>query len=153
MRSVHAISTVFLTLGLALSGCAGAAGASTGASGDGFTPEEVVQSFYAWVVDWEYDPQQNAPRPPEGKYYERLEVAPELVYHVERTIASFDGKGGYEPLLCAQDIPESIQVGEATIAEDQASVLVTTSFDTHFSVTLIQREGQWKIQKVECSLE
>jgi hypothetical protein len=147
------ISTVFLTLGLVLSGCAGAAGASTGASEEGVAPEEVVQSFYTWAIDWEFDPQQNGPRPPEGKYYERPEVAPELVYHVERAIASFDGKGGYDPLFCAQDIPESIQVGKATIAEGQASVLVNTSFDTQFNVTLIQREGQWKIQKVECSLE
>jgi hypothetical protein len=153
MHSRRLLSIFSLFLAVVLSACVGAASASVDPSGDAATPEEIVESFYAWVIDWEYDPQQNAPQPPEGHYYERQEIAPELVYHVERTIASFDGKGGYDPLLCAQDIPENIRAGEATFNGDQATVIVTTSFDTEFSVALIQLGGQWKIRLVECRFE
>jgi hypothetical protein len=43
----------------------------------------------------------------------------------DEIIASFD-RGGYSPFLCAQDIPDSVTVDEATISGDTASVTVHT---------------------------
>jgi hypothetical protein len=105
------------------------------------------------VIDWEHDPDQNDPRPPEGESYLRPEVAPEIVYHFERTIASFGNKGGYSPILCAQTIPETVTVGEATISGDTADVLVSTSFGTKFTVALVMWDGKWRMCDIGCRLE
>ncbi len=66
------------------------------------------------------------------------------------SIASFD-RGGYDPFLCAQDIPDSVTVDEATISGDTASVAVHTSFAGHaFQVDLKLVDGQWKISDIIC---
>lgn len=62
---------------------------------------------------------------------------------------------GYaDPVLCAQDIPSSVTVDEATSIGAQATVLVHTYFgDTtghQISVNLTQTENNWKITKITC---
>jgi hypothetical protein len=42
---------------------------------------------------------------------------------VDEIIASFD-KGGYDPFLCAQDIPGGFTIEKAVVSGDQASVVM-----------------------------
>ncbi len=59
---------------------------------------------------------------------------------------------GYDPLLCAQDKPASISATASRVTGGWASVDVTTSFEGHgFSVELIQNDGDWLIDKVNCA--
>jgi hypothetical protein len=117
-------------------------------------PEEVVESFYGWLIDYGgYDPETDTFNNPlvDGAYKTREELAPEAVQWVEETLASFD-RGGYDPFLCAQDIPTSISVGRAEISDGEATVRVATSFEGHFfTVRLVQIGGEWKIVKVVCT--
>jgi hypothetical protein len=70
---------------------------------------------------------------------------------VDAIIASFDDKGGYDPLLCAQDVPESFTVGEAVVFGDTATLAVHTSFEGHgFTVALQRVDGLWRVSDVLC---
>lgn len=56
-----------------------------------------------------------------------------------------------DPLICAQDVPETIAVLETTIDGETAQVAVETSFAGHgFSVALEQIEGVWFISGITC---
>ena len=58
----------------------------------------------------------------------------------------------YDPILCAQDIPQSITVGDPIPSGDRVTVPVKTSFEGHhFEVELKQVDGEWKIDNVRCS--
>lgn len=77
-------------------------------------------------------------------------LAPEFVEKVDGIIAGFD-RGGYDPFLCAQDVPTEVRVTEATVEGGEATVEVETSFEAHgFSVRLAERDGQWLITDVAC---
>jgi hypothetical protein len=59
--------------------------------------------------------------------------------------------GGYDPFLCAQDIPDKIYVNAADISGQTAEIRVTSSFGGHeFKVLLVQEDGEWKIDEVRC---
>jgi hypothetical protein len=71
---------------------------------------------------------------------------------MDKTIASFDG-AGYDPFLCAQDLPESFAFDTAVVLGDEASLLVHTSFENHaFKVRLEQVNGRWVMSDVVCAV-
>jgi hypothetical protein len=82
-----------------------------------------------------------------------------FVQKLDETLASFQQQtrpiGGYDPILCAQDVPSSISISPATMSPGGvASVVVETSFGDHsFTVELERIEEQWKIVDVFCSRE
>jgi len=108
----------------------------------------VVASFYDWYIGYA----QNVGNPMVDKSYRSSEyLTEEFAQKVDGIIAYFD-KGGYDPFLCAQDIPESFTLEEAIIFGDEASVFVHTSFEGHkFTVDLQRVEGEWKIADIVCT--
>lgn len=126
------------------------------------SPEGVVESLYGWYIDYAgYDPETDTMNNPlvDGAYKTREEVAPEMVQRIEEAIAPFDGYSGYDPVLCAQDIPQSFTVGEAAVSGKSASVVVTEiwnagteyEFTSALTVRLSLMDGQWKIAEVICA--
>ncbi len=136
---------------LGITACSSMASA---AETSGMTPEQTVESFYGWYISIAgYDPEADVVRNPlqDGSYAESELVSAGLVERIDAIVASFDGMGGYDPLICAQDIPQSVTVGEAEIEGGAALVPVTTSFEGHsFSVRLVQVGGEWQIDEVLC---
>ncbi len=64
------------------------------------------------------------------------------------------GELGYDPLICAQDVPESVEVVEVEIEEGAAVVTVESSFEGHgFAVELEQVEDVWIITGITCGVE
>lgn len=60
----------------------------------------------------------------------------------------------YDPLICAQDVPESIEVVEVESADGAAMVMLESSFEGHsFAVELEQVEDAWLITGVTCEAE
>ena len=140
----------------------GGVGALTEAEAPAASPERVVESLYQWYIDYAgYDPETDTMNNPliDGSYKTREEVAPGMVQRVEETTASFDGYGGYDPILCAQDIPQSFTVGEAVVSGESASVIVTeiwnpgTEYEwaNTLTVRLSLMDGQWKIAEIICA--
>jgi hypothetical protein len=81
------------------------------------TPEMVVESFYNWYAGYPGNPLAD------GVYRSSEYLTTEFVRKVDEIIASFD-KGGYDPFLCAQDIPGEFAIEKAVVSGDQASVVV-----------------------------
>jgi hypothetical protein len=117
------------------------------------TPEEAVRGFYDWyLASSAYDEEAGTRLNPlaDGRYRSSEYLAEEFVQKVDGIVASFD-KGGYDPILCAQDLPESFTLDEVVLSGDTARLVVHTSFEGHmFTVELQQVTGQWKISDVLC---
>lgn len=115
------------------------------------TPETVVESFYNWYIGYPGNPLVD------GAYRSSEHLTTEFVRKVDEIIASFD-KGGYDPFLCAQDVPGSFTVDKAVVSGEEARVVVHgiwnpgTQYELNHGVTVILRmvNGQWKIADVIC---
>jgi hypothetical protein len=164
-KRFSAMLIVMVAMGVILSGCA-----SLVASGPKATPtptaevseppqpvsqapDAVVETFYTWYVDYIGDRASGGMRNPlaDGAYRSSEYLTEAFVQEVDALIASFD-RGGYDPFLCAQDIPQDITVGEVNVSGDEAQVKVETNFEGHSFNVLLQREGdQWNIADVVCA--
>jgi len=119
-------------------------------------PQEVVADFYNWYLEYV-----NAGRGDmagmrnplvDGAYRTCGYLTGTFVQEIDETLASFD-KGGFDPLLLAQDIPESVDAGETVIVGDEASVVIQMFWSgnptpTERTVTVKQVDGQWKIADI-----
>ncbi len=110
-------------------------------------PALTVQAFYTWYLDYS-----ETGNPMADEAYRSSEYLTEaFVQKVDEILASFEG-GGYDPFLCAQDVPQDISVAEMNVSGDEAQVKVQTSFEGHSFDVVLQREGeQWKIADVICA--
>lgn len=160
MKTIRTLSIAFAVLALAsLSGCAPRSEAEpretprplptielppTQAS-----PLEVVEQFYAWYLAATRGPAPAAAMN-EGMVQESGYLTPEGVRRIEETIASFQG-GGYDPVLCAQDVPESVSVQGFQPGAAQAEVWLGSSFAGHrLKVILLHGEEGWRIDEIVC---
>jgi hypothetical protein len=139
-----------LLIGLAVvsTGC----GSEAAQASTDVPPEKVVESFYEWYLGYIGDRASDEMRNPlvDGAYRSSEYLSEAFVQKVDDLLASFE-HGGYDPFLCAQDIPESISADKAMVSGDAASVMVHTSFAGHsLQVDLQQFEGQWKISDIIC---
>jgi hypothetical protein len=144
-----ALSTLVAVAALVLTACGPAPEAAAEAAG----PEGVVEQFYREYLDYIGDRSSGEFRNPlvDRAYRDSELLTPAFVASVDELLASFD-RGGYDPFLCAQDIPESVSVSEVTVSGDEASVMVETSFPGHgFEVELAMVEGEWLISGVVCT--
>lgn len=115
-------------------------------------PRETVQAYYDWYLDYIGDRATGEFRNPlvTRAYRDSPYLAPEFSAKVDALIDSFQGTGGYDPFLMAQDVPSEINAGEALINGDAAIVPVTTSFAGHsLEVTLYRgSNGVWLITDI-----
>jgi hypothetical protein len=116
-------------------------------------PEMVVRDFYEWYLSaFRRDGEMHNPLA-EGAYRERADLSAGFKAEIEGTLASFD-KGGYDPILLAQDVPVEIRVGEGQIGGNEAQMTVELFWGGNptpsgRTVTLKVIDGQWKITDVE----
>jgi len=117
-----------------------------GAAPTAMAPEQVVRAFY----DLYLGSAAQGSLLGRGSYRDMPYLSPEFIEKVERLVASFD-KGGYDPFLCAQDVPGEVAVDQAVVSGDQASVVVKSTFPGHsLTVKLERRAGQWWIVDIVC---
>ena len=115
------------------------------------TPEAVVESFYNWYIGYPGNALVD------GAYRSSEYLTTEFVRKVDEIIASFD-KGGYDPFLCAQDVPAEFTLEKAVVSGKEASVVVHeiwnpgTQYELIHDVTVALRlvNGQWKISDIIC---
>jgi hypothetical protein len=106
-------------------------------------PEDVVTDFYAWYVHYPGNPLADEAYRGAGLF-----LTQDFIEKVADTVASFD-KGGFDPILLAQDVPETVVAEPAVIDGDTATVAVSTSFEGHtFVVRLVKDDPIWKIDGV-----
>ena len=110
------------------------------------SPQEVVTKFYRWYIGYPGNPLVDE------EYRTSPYLAESFVQEVDETLASFD-RGGADPFLLAQDIPEQFTVDEATISGEQASVAVNLYWGGNPTpsprqVDLALIDGEWKITRI-----
>ncbi len=111
------------------------------------TPVQIVNDFYAWYLD--YARTQGNPLINKA-YHTNAVLSDGFVQKVDGIV---EAQAGFDPILCAQDIPEHVTVEEAVTTGDIARAIVQTSFEGHrFTVALQQTEGQWTISDVSCEV-
>ncbi len=110
-------------------------------------PDQVVEGYYRWYLDYA----RGTGNPLVDRAYRDSDyLTARLVEKVDGILDALEG-GGYDPFLCAQDIPESLTVEPVAGTETEASVLVRTSFEGHtFTVALVLVDGRWLIDDVHC---
>jgi hypothetical protein len=108
-------------------------------------PEETVEAFYEWYSHYPGNPLVD------GALRTHTGVTEGLVEKVYGIVDSFDDKGGYDPVLCAQDVPSSFEAEVNDQSEDSASTSVSTSFEGHQIFVGLQRVGGvWMIADITC---
>lgn len=108
-------------------------------------PEEAIADFYAWYTHYPGNPLVD------GALSTSPMVTAGLVENVETILRSFDGRGGYDPVLCAQDIPNTFIVEVTDRSVDSASAVVRTEFESHeIYVGAVNVDGEWRIADVTC---
>ncbi|MGC9468903.1 MAG: hypothetical protein ACP5HS_09965 [Anaerolineae bacterium] len=108
-------------------------------------PGEAVLAFYDWYLSYPGNVVADK------AYRESPMVVAALAGEVDVLVASFD-RGGYDPFLCAQNLPGEINVGTVTVSGDSAVVSVSTDLEGHtFTVELAASEsGDWLITDITC---
>jgi hypothetical protein len=158
MKTTLALTAVALILVVLVGAVTLSQTAALGPTAGASSPVEAAQSFYDWYLDYVgYQPDgtfRNAMV--DGAYRTNPDLAPEFVAQIDDLLASFKGQGGgYDPFLCAQDIPTRVTVGGAQVSGEQATVTVSTFWMGNpmahrFEVALELREGAWKIVDIRC---
>jgi hypothetical protein len=119
------------------------------------TPEETVQGFYSWYLTSNATIKDSGERLnplADGRYRSSPYLTEGFVQKVDAIVTSFD-KGGFDPFICAQDVPQSFSSEKTIESGDTARVVVHTSFDGHtFTVALLREAGVWKISDVLCEV-
>lgn len=109
------------------------------------SPDEVVNAFYRWYLGYPGNVMVDR------AYRDSEYLTAELEVGVDAILDSFSG-GGYDPFLCAQDIPDSITVSEPIVSGDTATVSANTSFAGHgFEVVLRMDQDGWQINAINCN--
>lgn len=117
-------------------------------------PEVVARDFYTWYLQAFGDIASGTFRSPlsDKTYHESEYLTPSFMEHVDEILEGFVNRSSYDPILCAQNIPEEvIPVGTFWHGE-QVSVVMSTSFPGHFITLDLQRVGdEWKIGNITCA--
>jgi hypothetical protein len=108
-------------------------------------PATVVTNFYNWYHN-------------ENNVRKSLTTAPggsqafEDWYNTATKAEGVTEGGGYDPIDCAQDVPQSFSVKTSSKNSTSAQVLVTENFDTPsvLTVDLTANNGSWLMKSVTC---
>jgi hypothetical protein len=142
---MRSIVIIFLAVGLLLVGCSQLKLPDASPVDPlAMTPEEVVESFYNWYLEYPGNPTVD------GAFKESPFLAETKIKSVEEEL-QLRMDGGADPFMCAQDLPEKIYAQPAEIEAAQARVRVNSTFVGHtFLVELEVQDGEWKIVHILC---
>ena len=117
------------------------------------TPDSVVRAFYDFYLGYIGDPAtENFHNPLVDKaYHDTPYLTESFVQHIDELLAEFGG-AGYDPFLCAQNIPTFIEPDVTFARNGIASVVFRSSFPNQLVTVDLQPEGDsWRIDNVTCA--
>jgi hypothetical protein len=117
-------------------------------------PEAVVQAFYIWYLNYFGDRAAGTFQSPlaDQAYQDSHFLTPSFIEHIDEILAGFDEYGGYDPFLCAQDIPQGVITDGIFYHNGLASVVVQSDFPNHFLTVDLQKSGDgWQINNITCA--
>ncbi|MFH0891611.1 MAG: hypothetical protein V1867_02420 [Candidatus Falkowbacteria bacterium] len=146
------IISVFLTVILAGAAIVGGAYAlksfkPESPAPEGPLPEKTVLDFYSVWAGYEGNPMVDR------IYRESALLTPACVSKIDAVLDTSLAQGGFDPVLCAQDIPEGLNIVDSEISDNAAVVTVLEAFsggDKIFDIRLVKTNGEWKIDEIAC---
>jgi hypothetical protein len=146
MKKQNFIS-VLLTVAVASAAIIGGAYAINGMrESEKNTPEQTVSRFFTDWIGYKGNPLVD-------RYYaESSLVSRSYSDKVDAILASFD-KGGFDPILCAQDLPEGIKIINTAVEGEKALVAIEKIFsggNQMSEVYLERQDGKWLISDIVC---
>ncbi len=110
------------------------------------TPEQAVNNFYQEWINHDGNPMVDK------IYSDNPLVTASLSQQIDSILASFD-KGGYDPVLCAQDKPQNFSLGQVTIDGNNASVVLTENFggSEKSIIVSLKKDFDWQIDNIICN--
>lgn len=120
---------------------------------ESLTPQQVTANFYNWYLDYIGDRASDTFRNPlvDKAYHDAPYLSASFVEHIDELLASFEG-GGYDPFLCAQDIPTEMTPDVVFVRNGMASVVMRSSFPNHLLMVDLRPEGEsWVIGNITCA--
>ena len=116
-------------------------------------PRKAVEDFYDWYLAALTDPARTGSILTDRIYRSNDLLTPGFVQKVDRLLDESESSGpGYDPFLCAQNVPPRLTVEDADVSGSSATVRVGYQSLT-FTVYLAQMDGAWKIDNIACSFE
>jgi hypothetical protein len=101
-------------------------------------PQAVVQGFYRWYLT--------------DQNYNHLLARPDLTPAFVNWLKAFSWD--YNPIVCAQDVPDSVSAGSVAISGSSANVTTTLVFDgfppAELAVNLALGPTGWRISAIQC---
>src|SRR5207247_471057 len=112
-------------------------------------PAQVVSLFYDWYITYQGNPLTTQ------AYRSSPYLTAALVQKVDSTLALATPGAGGDPFICAQNPPSGFTTGTPSIQGDRATVTVHPQYEGNsradaLTVSLVQSNGEWKIDKVTC---
>lgn len=134
-----------LALSLVTGGCQRGAGASE-------EPGVVVESFYKWYLA--YPGNVSAERAYRSSEY----VTEDFVQHMDQTLGADGGFIPADPIICAQDFPQSFTLIDTRVTGQNATVVLREAWNAgtrfemahHLTIALLLVDGAWKIDRIAC---
>ncbi len=118
------------------------------------SPDAVVENFYSEYLSYFEDPETGNFRDPLSArmYANRSYFTQDLIDDIDNVVASFSTGGAYDPILCAQDIPDYITFDTPYVSDGQIMFMIEDNFEDHyFFVHLKQESDGWKIDTINCN--
>lgn len=118
------------------------------------TPEGTVQMFYAWYTD--AIRRRFADDTVDADFHHSDLLTDSFKQHLDEMRAVAEAANpelglGYDPLLCAQDVPYHVTPDQALIDGDTARLTTRSSFPNHVLVIDLQKtDAGWLIGNVDC---
>lgn len=115
------------------------------------TPLKLTASFYRWHVSFPGNPLLHT-RDKWGEYF-----TPDFIQRVEEILAPREGPGGgFDPFLCAQDVPADFAFAEEARSDNEATIRVRKEWGpgspaSELTVHLVRLEGRWWIERINCT--
>lgn len=119
------------------------------------TPATVVRAFYDFYLSYIGDPASDNFRNPlvDKAYHDTPYLTESFVQHIDELLAEFGG-AGYDPFLCAQDIPVFIEPDVTFERNGMASVVFRSSFPNQLvTVDLRPEDESWRISNITCAFD
>jgi len=122
----------------------------------GLSPEDTLESFYQWYIDYSRTPETSTFRSPlnDKAYRESEYLSPAFIQYIDTFMTLPPEQANYDPILCAQNVPGNVYVEAVYQHNEKTRVLVGDDFAGYhrFTVDLIDEEGRWLINNVVCAM-
>ena len=119
--------------------------------GGALDAESTVEAFYAWYLDLASD---GVNPLVDQAFHAAPYLTGELRSKVDEILAGFaeQDQGGYDPFLCAQDIPAGFDATTSYYNGGRPAVLLQSSFPGHYlALDLVRADfNRWAIRDITC---